>query len=80
MHSITWKFYFCPQVVHKATLDVDEVGTTATALTIIRFTARTGPRILNFNKPFMIFIIDQKTKNILFMGKIVNPKKSEITE
>ncbi|XP_017307458.1 serine protease inhibitor 2.1 [Ictalurus punctatus] len=68
------------EVVHKATLDVDEVGTTATALTIIRFTARTGPRILNFNKPFMIFIIDQKTKNILFMGKIVNPKKSEITE
>lgn len=66
--------------MHKATLDVDEAGTTATAVTRVGLSARSGPLRRMFNKPFMIFIIDQKTNNILFMGKIVNPKNSEIDE
>lgn len=78
MHSVTWEFYVCPQAVHKATLDVDEAGATATAVTGIGISLRSGPMKLTFNEPFMIFIIDQKTNNILFMGKIVNPKDSEI--
>ncbi|TSV94888.1 Serine protease inhibitor A3L [Bagarius yarrelli] len=68
------------QAVHKSTLDVDEAGTTATAVTQIHLSARTGPQSVRFNEPFMIFIIDQKTKNIMFMGKIGNPLNSEINE
>lgn len=72
--------YHCPQAVHKATLDVDEAGATATAVTTMHFGARSGPPSLYFNKPFIMFITDQETKNILFMGKIVNPANSEISE
>ncbi|XP_026787170.3 plasma serine protease inhibitor-like [Pangasianodon hypophthalmus] len=78
--GITDEEIYVSEAVHKATLDVDEAGATATAVTGIQFSARTGPISLKFNKPFMTFIIDQKTKNILFMGKIVNPKNSEINE
>ncbi|KAI5613044.1 hypothetical protein C0J50_11404, partial [Silurus asotus] len=63
------------EAVHKATLDVDETGTEATAVTgigIINLSARL-PNELKFDRPFMIFIVDQKTNNVLFMGKIVNP-------
>lgn len=74
--------FFCSQAVHKATLDVDEAGAEATAVTGIGFTlfsARiTNP--LKFDRPFMIFIVDQKTKNVLFMGKIVNPANSEVNQ
>lgn len=66
--------------MHKATLDVDESGATAAAVTRIGLSPRSGPFRIKFDEPFMIFIVDQKTKNILFMGKIVNPKDSEINQ
>lgn len=55
------------QVVHQATLDVDEAGATAAAATGIAITLysyRYVP-VLKFNRPF--------TDNILFMDKITNP-------
>ncbi|KAF7687525.1 serine protease inhibitor 2.1-like [Silurus meridionalis] len=70
------------EAVHKATLDVDETGTEATAVTgigIMLFSAR-FPNELKFDRPFMIFIVDQKTNNVLFMGKIVNPTISEVNQ
>ncbi|XP_041642719.1 serine protease inhibitor 2.1-like [Cheilinus undulatus] len=63
------------EVVHKATLDVDEAGATAAAATgigIMLMSFRNVP-ILKFNRPFMVAIIERNTENILFMGKIVNP-------
>lgn len=63
------------QVVHQATLDVDEAGATAAAATgigITLFSARIIP-VLKFNRPFMVIITDRSTENILFMGKIINP-------
>ncbi|TSV94889.1 Plasma serine protease inhibitor [Bagarius yarrelli] len=68
------------EAVHKATLDVDETGATATAVTgmgLMPLSARIV-ETLKFDRPFMIFIVDQQTKNILFMGKIGNPANSEI--
>ncbi|KAG7318242.1 hypothetical protein KOW79_017997 [Hemibagrus wyckioides] len=67
------------EAVHKATLDVDEAGTKATAVTGIGLMPLSGRifEVLKFDRPFMIFIVDQKTKNVLFMGKIVNPANSE---
>ncbi|XP_061116616.1 alpha-1-antitrypsin-like protein CM55-SI [Conger conger] len=65
------------KAIHKATLDVDETGTTATATTgfgsyqILR--SYQSP-ILRFDRPFMIFVLNGETRSILFMGKIVNPK------
>ncbi|KAK3538842.1 hypothetical protein QTP86_015969 [Hemibagrus guttatus] len=69
------------EAVHKATLDVDEAGTKATAVTgigLIPYSGRFFAEVLKFDRPFMIFIVDQQTKNVLFMGKIVNPENSEV--
>ncbi|XP_029295945.1 serpin A3-5-like [Cottoperca gobio] len=62
-------------VVHQATLDVDEAGATAAAVTGIGITPLSFQRVpvLKFNHPFMVAIIERNTKNILFLGKIINP-------
>ncbi|XP_028637894.1 kallistatin [Grammomys surdaster] len=64
------------KVFHKATLDVNEVGTEAAASTgsfAIFLSARHKKRHLTFNRPFLLVIYSTSTQNILFMGKLVNP-------
>ncbi|XP_074526942.1 serpin A3-5-like [Halichoeres trimaculatus] len=63
------------EVVHQATLDVDEGGATAAAATGIGITLlslRFVP-VMKFNRPFMVVITERNSENILFMGKIINP-------
>lgn len=69
---------FSPQVVHEASLDVDETGSTATAVTGISIMPLSFQfsETLRFNRPFILFITEQINNNILFMGKIVNPEHS----
>ncbi|XP_027018694.1 serine protease inhibitor A3L-like [Tachysurus fulvidraco] len=69
------------EAVHKAALDIDVNEIRArTAVTGMGF--RRYPRrhysVTKFNRPFMIFIVDKKTNNIFFMGKIVNPANSDV--
>ncbi|CAL8248683.1 unnamed protein product [Merluccius merluccius] len=68
---------FVTLVMHKATLDVDEAGATAAAATEMRLMGSCPQpikvNVLKFNRPFMVLIVEAKTENILFMGKIVNP-------
>uniref|UniRef100_A0AAY4AS95 Thyroxine-binding globulin n=1 Tax=Denticeps clupeoides TaxID=299321 RepID=A0AAY4AS95_9TELE len=68
---------FLSEVVHKATLDVDEAGATATAATGVQITLLSyrPMGILKFDRPFLVVIFNQDTKSILFLGKIVNPKE-----
>uniref|UniRef100_UPI0037E9C82A serpin A3-5-like n=1 Tax=Semicossyphus pulcher TaxID=241346 RepID=UPI0037E9C82A len=63
------------EVVHQATLDVDEAGATAAAATGIGITLLSFRHIpvLMFNRPFMVVITERNTENILFLGKIINP-------
>ncbi|XP_051951362.1 alpha-1-antitrypsin homolog [Xyrauchen texanus] len=61
------------QVVHKAVLSVDEKGTEAAATTTIEIMPMSLPDSVNLNRPFMLLIVDDNTKSILFMGKIANP-------
>ncbi|XP_035861076.1 anion exchange protein 2-like [Sander lucioperca] len=65
-------------VVHKATLDVDEAGAEASAATgvLIGLTGVLNPvpvPVLKFNRPFMVIITERTTEKILFLGKIINP-------
>ncbi|XP_075960907.1 serpin A3-5-like [Anarhichas minor] len=62
-------------VVHQATLDVDEAGATAAAATGIGITLMSFRHIpvLKFNRPFMVIITERNTEKVLFMGKIINP-------
>ncbi|KAM4745050.1 serpin A3-5-like [Anableps anableps] len=63
------------EVVHQATLDVDEGGATAAGATGIGITLLSFRYIpeLKFNRPFMVIITERTAENMLFMGKIVNP-------
>nr|XP_055053948.1 alpha-1-antitrypsin homolog [Misgurnus anguillicaudatus] len=65
---------FISKAVHQASLDIDE-GTTAAAVTTVQFRPMSYHPLMafRFNRPFMIFLIDQKNDNILFIGKIKNP-------
>lgn len=63
---------------HKATLDIDEAGTEAAASTgtsIVLLSARKNPRVLWFNRPFLVVISSPSTQSVLFLGKVVNPTK-----
>lgn len=68
------------EVIHQAFVDVNENGTEAAAATavIMKTTAAPypGPTIPRFyaNHPFIFLIQDNSNGNILFMGKIINPK------
>ncbi|XP_056233245.1 serpin A3-5-like isoform X2 [Seriola aureovittata] len=65
------------EVVHQATLDVDEAGAIATAATGIGITLLSFRHIpvLKFNRPFMVMIVDRITEDTLFIGKITNPNE-----
>ncbi len=68
-------------VIHKAFIDTDENGTEAAAATaVIMATAAIAmpmpppkPVIFNANHPFIFFIQENKTGNILFIGRVTNP-------
>lgn len=62
-----------PQALHQAVLKVDEKGTEAAAATTIEIMPMSLPDTLKLNRPFLVFIVEDSTKSILFMGKITNP-------
>ncbi|XP_036419104.1 alpha-1-antitrypsin homolog isoform X1 [Colossoma macropomum] len=61
------------KVLHKAVLKVDEKGTEAAAVTYVEMIPHSRPPTINLNRPFLLFIVEDSTKSILFMGKITNP-------
>ncbi|XP_060771739.1 alpha-1-antitrypsin homolog [Neoarius graeffei] len=61
------------KVLHKAVLSVDEKGTEAVGVTTAELVPRAGPLHIKINRPFLVFIVEESVKSILFMGKIINP-------
>jgi len=66
-------------IIHQAYVKVDEKGTEATGATAVggNLTAIEIPKIFNANHPFVFVIQDKTTGNILFLGKVANPKSSD---
>lgn len=62
-------------VVHKAFIDVNEVGTEAAAATAVVMELRSLPPPATFtaDHPFVYLIRDNRTGTVLFMGRVVNP-------
>uniref|UniRef100_A0A668UZK7 Serpin domain-containing protein n=1 Tax=Oreochromis aureus TaxID=47969 RepID=A0A668UZK7_OREAU len=58
---------------HKATLSVTEMGTEAAAVSIFELILTMVPPTIKIDRPFLVFILENSTKSILFMGKINNP-------
>ncbi|HYT88443.1 MAG TPA: serpin family protein [Gemmataceae bacterium] len=63
-------------VVHKAFVDVNELGTEAAAATAVAVGTLSLPQPATFraDRPFAYLIRDNRTGSILFMGRVVNPQ------
>ncbi|MEY6296581.1 serpin family protein, partial [Salmonella enterica subsp. enterica serovar Corvallis] len=61
------------EVVHQATLDVDEAGATAAAATGVILIESLVPE-LRFNRPFMVIITERSAKKFAFYGQGCQPK------
>uniref|UniRef100_A0A3B4XSS0 Serpin domain-containing protein n=1 Tax=Seriola lalandi dorsalis TaxID=1841481 RepID=A0A3B4XSS0_SERLL len=58
---------------HKAALSVTEVGTKAHGTTFTDLILSNLPQTVRIDRPFLVFILENSTGNIFFMGKINNP-------
>ncbi|KAM4853063.1 alpha-1-antitrypsin [Thomomys bottae] len=61
------------KAVHKAVLTMDEKGTEAAGATLAEAIPMSLPPQVNFDRPFLLTIIDKETGSALFVGKVVNP-------
>lgn len=67
---------FISDVIHKAFVAVDEEGTEAAAATAVIMEATSAPMFevtLTIDRPFIFFIRDIPSGQILFMGRVLNP-------
>jgi len=71
---------YISDVIHKAFIDTDENGTEAAAataviigVTSVAYPAPPKPVVFNANHPFIFFIRQNQTGNILFIGRVVSP-------
>jgi serpin B len=64
---------YISDVFHKAYISVDEKGTEATAASGMSFMEKNGPKDFRANRPFIFFIKDNRTKSVLFIGRVLNP-------
>ncbi|XP_034555629.1 alpha-1-antitrypsin homolog isoform X2 [Notolabrus celidotus] len=58
---------------HKAVLSVTEAGTEAAAASTLEMTPYSLPPSVYIDRPFLVFILENSTGSILFMGKINDP-------
>lgn len=68
---------FIGKVVHQAWVKVDEKGTEAAAATGTGMVTMSMPRSFTADHPFLFLIRDRDTGAILFMGRVVDPTKTE---
>jgi serpin B len=68
---------YISEVLHKATITVDEDGTEAAAATAIVMKATSieigEPITLTIDRPFLYIIQHEPTGSILFMGRVITP-------
>ena len=71
---------FVSQVIHGAYVKVDEQGTEAAATTVIeakKSEKKDPEKAIDFrvNRPFVFLIRDQLTGSVLFIGRVIDPRK-----
>lgn len=68
---------FISLVKHKSFVEVNEEGTEAAAVTIIGFETTSIPSTpyVDFSRPFLFVIRENKSNGVLFVGKVMNPNE-----
>jgi serpin B len=69
---------YISEVIHQATIEVDEKGTTAAAATAVTFqrtSAEVNTNTLIVDRPFLFFIRHDPTGAILFAGRVTDPTR-----
>jgi serpin B len=71
---------YITQILQKALMKVTEEGTEAVAATAVIMGVRGGlpkknPNALTIDRPFIVFIQHRPTGSILFMGKVLDPRR-----
>ncbi len=61
-------------VIHKAFVAVDELGTEAAAATGVVVGITSMPMTVSIDRPFIFLIRDVETGTILFMGRVLDPR------
>ena len=61
------------QVVHKAFIEVNEEGAEAEAATAVQISLYSMPETFVAEHPFLFLIRDNRSKAVLFLGRINNP-------
>ena len=70
--SISDQSIWIDSVYQKASIEIDEKGSEAGAVTIVEFTWG-EPESFIANRPFLFLIRDDRSRSVLFMGKIESP-------
>lgn len=67
---------YISDVLHKTYIEVNEAGTEAAAVTVVKMYATaigTGPRTFIANRPFIFVIKENRDNTIMFMGALTKP-------
>lgn len=64
---------FVNEVLHKVEVEINEIGTKASAATLTSITRSGTTPVVRVDRPFLFFIHHWKTDTILFWGKIIKP-------
>ena len=65
---------FISDIYHKTFIEVNEEGTEAAAVTSVEVGDNAMPAGFYADRPFVFVIRDDRTKSVLFVGKVENPK------
>ena len=73
------KNLYINDIFHKSFIDVNEMGTEATAATVLGFPENTPPygkhepKVFKADHPFIFLICNKNTGTILFLGRVIEP-------
>ncbi|XP_055696770.1 serine protease inhibitor 77Ba [Phlebotomus papatasi] len=73
LSKITSSQIYLSRLIHKATIEVNEEGTVASAVTAGVFANKATPPRFYANRPFAYLIVDKTTNILLFCGQVKNP-------
>ncbi|XP_031626409.1 serine protease inhibitor 77Ba-like isoform X2 [Contarinia nasturtii] len=71
---------YLSRLIHKAQIDVNEVGTVATAATGAIFANKAISPRFQANRPFAFLIIEKNTNTLLFCGQVRKPGKVDFKQ